>query len=238
MRIDLRAVSKGRDGIALPTTTTAFESGRATLAHAETEQRPTVLGLIASGRMRPDTGIVMLDGRADARGIRRRIALVDAPGASDPAPNVTTAGVCAEELMFAGLASGPVAVARTLRGLGLEHLARVPIADVEPADRLRLLTELAILRDDVEGVVLVAPDRHGGDPLDWWTLAKRLADRGFAVLVVAGAAAAAAISAHAMLARLRGDEDEPGADAGLEPELEPALETAIALELALTGGHA
>ena len=205
MRLELRGVSKGRRGQALPATTIGFESGRATLARAETEQRPSVLGLIASGRMRPDTGTVVIDGRADASVIRRRIALVDAPDVSDPAPDITVAGVTAEELMFAGVPSNPVSVARWLDDLDVRHLARRPISTVDPRDRLRLLTELAILRDGVEGVVLVAPDRHGGDPLDWWSLARGLADRGFAVLVIAGDASAAAIGAAAMIARMQGD---------------------------------
>jgi len=206
MRIELRGVGKGRRSEALPPTTVGFESGRATLARAETEQRPTVLGLLASGRMRPDTGTVTIDGRADAAAIRRTVALVDAPDVSDPAPNVTVAGVAAEELMFAGVPSNPVSVARWLDDLGLRDVARVPIANADPIVRLRLLTELAILRDDVEGLVLVSPDRHGGDPLEWWGLAKRLADRGFAVLVIAGDASAAAIGAAAMIERMQADE--------------------------------
>ena len=206
MRIELRGVGKGRRSEALPPTTVGFESGRATLARAETEQRPTVLGLLASGRMRPDTGTVTIDGRADAAAIRRTVALVDAPDVSDPAPNVTVAGVAAEELMFAGVPSDPVSVARRLDDFGLDEVARIPIANVEPVVRLRLLTELAILRDDVEGLVLVSPDRHGGDPLEWWGLAKRLADRGFAVLVIAGDASAAAIGAAAMIERMQADE--------------------------------
>lgn len=206
MRIELRGVSKGRRGLALAPTTVGFESGRATLARAETEQRPTVLGLLAAGRMRPDSGTVTVDGRADAAAIRRAIALVDAPGVSDPAPDVTVAGVAAEELMFAGIPSNPVSVSRWLDDLGLRAVARVPIADVDPDVRLRLLTELALLRDGVEGLVLVSPDRHGGDPLEWWTLARRLADRGFAVLVIAGDASAAAIGAAAMIARMQADD--------------------------------
>ena len=205
MRIELRGVSKGRHGQALPPTTIGFESGRATLARAETEQRPTVLGLIASGRMRPDTGTVTLDGKADSRSIRRRVALIDAPEVSDPAPNVTVAGVTAEELMFAGIPSTPASVGRWLGDLGLAAHARTPIGSVEPGARLRLLTELAILRDGVEALVIVAPDRHGGDPTVWWEIARRLADRGFAVLVVAGDASAAAIGADAILARMQGD---------------------------------
>ena len=224
MRIELRDVAKGRDGQALGTTSVGFESGRATLARAETEQRPTVLGLIASGRMRPDTGSVVIDGKADASAIRRRVALIDAPEVSDPAPNVTLAGVAAEELMFAGVPSNPVSVSRWLAQLGLDHLGRVPIANVAPYARLRLLTELALLRDGVEGLVIVSPDRHGGDPIEWWNLAKRLAERGLAVLVIAGDASAAAIGAAAMIARMHGpDSPEELDDADTLPLAEGGI---------------
>ena len=77
MRIELTTVSKGRRGEALPPTSLAYVSGEARLALAETEQRPTVLGLIASGRMAADAGTVTVDGRTDAAALRRAIALVD-----------------------------------------------------------------------------------------------------------------------------------------------------------------
>ena len=65
--------------------------------------------------------------------------------------------------------------------------------------------------------MLVAPDRHGGDPLEWWALARGLADRGFAVLVIAGDASAAAIGAATMIARMQGDsaDDEFGEHAAI-----------------------
>lgn len=191
MRVELTQVAKGR---ALPPTSVAFASGRASLAVAETEQRPTVLGLIASGRMRPSAGTVTIDDVPDASTLRRRVALVDAPDVSDPAPNVIVAGVVGEELMFAGHRSDPLAVRAWLDEHGVRALARVPIAAVDPTVRLRLLLELAALRPDVEGMVLVSPDRHGGDPRDWWRLAQEFASRGLAVLVIAGDAAASVVA--------------------------------------------
>lgn len=193
IRIELTGVSKGRRGIALPETGLVFRSGAATLAVAETAQRPTVLGLIASGRMRPDTGTVTLEGVADPRGIRTRVALVDAPDVSEPAPNIAVAGVVAEELMFAGLPSDPLAARRWLDANGVREFSRLPIADLSPSHRLRILLELAATRPGVEALVLVSPDRHGGDPLHWWRLAEEFAGRGLAVLVIAGAAAATAL---------------------------------------------
>lgn len=191
MLITLTAVTKGPKNSALPPTTLEFAGGAVTLAVAETERRPTVLGLIASGRMRPDSGVVRIDGSTDYSGMRSRIALVDALGVSDPAADVTVAEVVAEELMFAGRIGHPRAVSRVLSGLGLAEQSRSDMANLAPQARIRLLTELAVMRGGVEGLVLTSPDRHGGDPLDWWSAASNLAERGYAVLVIAGEAAGA-----------------------------------------------
>ena len=201
MRIEITGVSKSA-GSALPMTTTAFSSGDVTLVPEETQLRPTVLGLIASGRMRPDTGIVTIDGNADTAALRRRVALVDAPQVSEPALGVTLATVVAEELMFAGRAAGPGAVSAQLHILGAAGWARTPIENVPAATRIRVLIELALLRADVDAIVLTAPDRHGGDPLDWWRISRDIADHGIAVLVIAGLASTAAIAADELLTRL------------------------------------
>jgi pimeloyl-ACP methyl ester carboxylesterase len=214
MRVVVDAVSKGRRGQALPDTSLAYCTGQARLVAAETEQRPTVLGLIASGRMRPDTGSVTVDGRADASGLRRRIALVDAPDVSDPAPNVTVFTVVSEELMFAGRPAGPLAARAWLQEQGLAALSRVPIADIPPADRLRMLLELTVLRAGVTGLVLVSPDRHGGDPHEWWALAEEFAARDLAVLVIAGEASATVLEERAT----RAHEPLPDAPASAPAE--------------------
>lgn len=208
MRIELVEAAKGRGddrGAALPPTSLAFESGEAVRVVVETEQRPTVVGLLASGRMRPDAGALLLDGEhGRRREVRHRTALVDAPRVSDPEPDVSLGGAIAEELLYAGVPGDPRSVRRWAAQLGVEHLRALPIADVEPAARIRVLAELAVLRDRVEAVVLVSPDRHGGDPRAWWAEARRLADRGFAVLVVCG---------EAVDAVLRDDEAHEAAEA-------------------------
>jgi len=102
VRVELAGVAKGP---ALPPTTLEFVTGELTLAEAETSERPTVLGLVASGRMRPARGEVRIDRRVDAARLRREVALVDAPRVSEPPPGVTLAAVVAEELMFAGRCS-------------------------------------------------------------------------------------------------------------------------------------
>jgi hypothetical protein len=98
--------------------------------------------------------------------------------------------VAGEELMFAGRPADPLSARRWLDEHDLRAYSRVPIGDVPATDRIRMLLELAVLRPGVDGLVLVSPDRHGGDPRAWWGLAQEFAGRGYAVLVIAGQAAA------------------------------------------------
>jgi hypothetical protein len=195
MKIIARGVSKGHDGIPLSETTIAFESGRVSIAEAEGGDRPTALALILSGRMRPDTGSVTIDGIEDAGRVQESIALVDAPDVSEPAADLTLRAVVTEELMYAGRSTSRAAVATVIAEAGGAPEGGVDysserIADVPPAVRLRILTELAAFRRGVRGVVLTSPDRHGGDPREWLRIATDLAARDFAVLVVTGAPSA------------------------------------------------
>lgn len=190
MKIVADGVSKGSGGTPLPLTTVEFETGRVTVVEAETGDRPVVLALILSGRMRPDSGTVTLDGVDDPALLRERIALVDAPEVSEPPADLPLAVALRDELLYAGRPTGRASVAQTLADAGGTDFARTAVGEVPPAVRLRLLTELAAFRRGVQGIVLTSPDRHGGDPREWLAIADDLAARDFAVAVVCGAASA------------------------------------------------
>ncbi|MFJ4254044.1 hypothetical protein [Microbacterium sp. NPDC090003] len=232
MRITLHDVSKGKNGQALPPTTLEFHTGEVRYALAETEQRPTVLGLIASGRMRPETGRVTIDDSESAKELRRRVALVDAPDVSDPHPDISLAGVVGEELMFAGLGATPLHAKRWLSQLGYAELASVPIGNIDPSARVRILCELAVLRDGTDAVVLVSPDRHGGSPDGWWRIAAEFAERGFAMLVILGGSAAVALERMQELGAVNASGPveplvlEPEADAEPDAEAEADADAA------------
>ncbi|WOF24394.1 hypothetical protein N8K70_06925 [Microbacterium betulae] len=192
MRLSARGVSKGR---VLPETTVHARSGAVTVVPVEGGRRPTVLGLVLSGRMTPDTGEVTRDGEPDARALRRSVALVDAPDVSAPADDLALPVVLREELMFAGVRGTRGAVRRMLADEGLVGHRSTPMGEL-PADvRVRVLAETAVRREGVEALVIVSPDRHGGDPRDWYAVARDGADRGLAVVVLAGGAAVEALGA-------------------------------------------
>ncbi|GAA4767682.1 hypothetical protein GCM10023351_08900 [Microbacterium gilvum] len=193
-----------------------------TVVAVEGAQRPTVLALILGGRMHPDTGETTLDGRADARGLRRAVALVDAPDVSAPADDLPLAVVLHEELAFAGVRGARRATRRMLADLDLVAHRATPMGEL-PADiRVRALAETAAQGRGVEALVLVSPDRHGGDPGGWHDIAVRWADRGFAVVVLAGAAAAAAVVAPDRVAE---------ADGQVHEDVRPASDDAPTLAL-------
>lgn len=196
MKVSLEEVSAGPKNSALEPTSLTYESGRVTIAYVATESRPTVLGLLASGRMKPASGTISLDDRADARAVRSRVALVDAPDVSAPEPNLSLAGVMSDELAFAGYASGPLHARKFLKELGITENPGIEFDRVHPATRFRLLCETALRRPNISGIVLVTPDRHGGVVKDWWTLTHDLADRGYAVLVILGQGSRDVVALH------------------------------------------
>ncbi|MBF4620862.1 hypothetical protein [Clavibacter sp. VKM Ac-2542] len=183
---------------ALPAISLSYGGPDPVIAIAETELRPTVLSLVASGRMRIDGGSLALDGD-DSAGVTlrvaERVALVDTPRINEPADDVTLRAVVAEELALAGHRSGRHEVGVILDDQGLADLARAPFSAVPAVARIRLLTTLAASRDGVEAVVVTSPERHGGAVAEWMRVLRDLARTGTGVLVVTSEAAAEAIAA-------------------------------------------
>jgi ABC-2 type transport system ATP-binding protein len=107
-------------------------------------QRPTVLSLVLTGRMRPTAGQVLLDGKDDPAALRRSLALVDTPTVADPHEDLALATVVREELALAHQRAGSGTVRRVLRDLGASEWAEAPVRLVPGAVRLRLLAVLTI----------------------------------------------------------------------------------------------
>ncbi|CAG7844385.1 hypothetical protein USB125703_00615 [Pseudoclavibacter triregionum] len=186
MRVTLEGASKGRHGEVLAPTSCVLETGRVTVVATDTEQGPSVLSLVLAGRMAPTSGEIHADGGHSRRRLRRATALIDTPSVCEPAPTVTLRTVVAEELLFARLPAGPLAVGRWLDEHGLRELGDRTMMHIPGFTRLQALTELALLRPRIEAVVLTSPERFGTEVRELVGYAREVAARGFAVAIVCG----------------------------------------------------
>lgn len=186
MHLELREVGLGS---VLPPTSLAIDTGRVTVQACPTEQGPLVLSLIAGGQMRPSTGKVVPSGHG-LRRPGRRLAIVDAPRLSAPDEYVSLRRALEEELTYVGKLATRGRVNRFLAEHDLAAYARTPMTDLPPLVRIVALTEIALLRPGIDGVILTSPDRHGGSAAEYHSFLRGVAARGKAVLVIVGTSAA------------------------------------------------
>lgn len=177
---------EGAHGLMLAPTSLRVAGGSVALVTGRPGPSHAALALALGGRIRLDHGTVRVDGRADPRKLRRRVALIDTPGVSEPDGALPLSTVVGEDLAMAGRPAGPRAVARWLADRGAAEHARSRVEQVPAGLRLTLMLELACLRPGVGALVLTAPDRHGGPVEHWWALARQHAETGRAVVVTAG----------------------------------------------------
>lgn len=176
---------------ALPPLSLTLEPGVPTVVAVETDERPMVLSLVLGGRLNLSGGRILVDGAEDDTELRRRVALVDTPFASEPSPGVALSVTVAEELAFAGLPSGSRAVRAFLEGHELAPFASVATRALPSTARVLLLSELAALRPGVAALVVTSPERHGGDPAAWYASLSAVAERGLIVVIVTDSATSA-----------------------------------------------
>ncbi|MEV0793016.1 hypothetical protein [Kribbella sp. NPDC050459] len=162
------------------------------------------LGL--SGRLKLDTGSVRLNGKAEPALLRRHVAVVDAPGITEPDDALPVQTVVGEELAVAGRKAGRKAVLEWLNEHDAAEHADKRFEHLPVAVRTRLLTELTVARPDVQMVILTMPDRHGGDPHGWYELGRGLAAQGYGVIITCSDASARLLDVKA--ARM-GETDQP-----------------------------
>lgn len=186
MRATLHQVSKGRHGEILAPTSCILESGKITVVGSDTDQGPSVLSLILAGRMRVTHGSIHLEGGHSRRRLRRSAALIDTPAVCEPAPTVRLRSIVEEELLFARRLATPLAAQRWLDEHGFDEFAGRPMMNVPAMARLKVLTELALERPNIELVVWTTPERHGADLREMLDYANNVTERGFALAMVCG----------------------------------------------------
>jgi ABC-2 type transport system ATP-binding protein len=185
MRVQLHRAAIGRGlGAAVPALDLIVDGPVPVVVAVQTDERPMLVSMLLAGRLRCDSGRVLVDGRDDADQLRRRTALVDTPVIAEPTPGIVLKTIVAEEFSFAGQPTSGRAVRSFLADHGLAGYASLPVRALLPADRIRLLSELAVLRDGVDGLIVTSPERHGGEPSQWYGPLAALAERGITVAIV------------------------------------------------------
>ena len=194
MRLELHDVAIGDGpGAALPRLSAVADRWVPGFVAVETENAPTLASLVAGGRMRPETGRVTIDGRADDAAIRASFALVDTPTVAEPFAALTVVQVAREELALAGLRADKASARLLLEEIGLDEHERTRLSALPTELRVRLLCELAVLRPEVRGLIVTTPERHGGDVAAWLSVVHDLVGRDYTVLTITGFAALATI---------------------------------------------
>lgn len=224
MRISLRGVSvQGRRGPVLEPMDLDLSTGECVLVAAEPGHGHTALALVATGRLRPFAGTVeLVDSRRATRSsqaLRAVSAVVDVPGVNEPEEALTVADVAAEGLALARRRSLPPDVSRWLADQDLADERRRRVDQLPGVLRTSLLAELAAADRDVRFVVLTVPDRHGGDPWGWWSVAEALAATGYGVLVQCTRSSARDLGVDLPPARGRTMHDPPLEVLRTRPEL-------------------
>ncbi|WP_317493853.1 ABC transporter ATP-binding protein [Haloechinothrix sp. LS1_15] len=186
----------GPHGTLLPPTSFGVGSGELAVVQGPPGPGLTGFGLALAGRMRLTAGAVTLrDGEPPADGeqagaaeLRERVAIVDAPGVSEPEGSLPLRAVVGEELALARLPASRDDAATWLADNGLADDADTRFEDLRAEARTFVLTTLAAARPRVGMLVLDTPDRHTWDIAPWFELATRHAELGFAVVVLAATA--------------------------------------------------
>jgi ABC-2 type transport system ATP-binding protein len=185
MRITLENAAIGSGiGADVPPISLSIDAGSPVVIDVHGEEQPKLVSMLLGGRLRADSGRVFIDGIQDADALRSSTALVDTPWGSEPPPGVSLRTIVAEEFSFASLPSGRRAVTRFLVSHGIEAYGSLPIRSLPGDDRIRLFSELAVLRRGIGAIVVTSPERHGGDIAHWYAPLAAIADRGVTVAIV------------------------------------------------------
>jgi ABC-type hemin transport system ATPase subunit len=214
-----RVSLEGHHGTLLPPTSLTVGEGDLAIVHGEPGVGVTAFGLALAGRLKPSTGTVHAEGVEAA--LSELVAVVDAPGVSEPDDALALRVVVGEELALAHRPAGKEDVARWLAQHDAAPFAGTRFENLVPALRTRLLTELAAERKGVRVLVLDTPDRHTSDVGSWAGLAREQAERGLAVVVLT---ATTPLSALPFAPARLGAAEQPEPQHHTLPEPEPTEE--------------
>lgn len=169
-------------------------AGEVTVVGVDPGVAQVALALAIGGRVDLLRGSVSIGGWSHRSHLQLRTRLVDVPDVTAPEDSLPLRAVVAEELALAERPSSRKDVAAFLAARDLTALAARRWESLPSGLRTRLLLELGSWHPQVRVVVLAGPDRHGGDPEEWFEAARALAGGGLTVVVLCSPATAATLS--------------------------------------------
>jgi energy-coupling factor transporter ATP-binding protein EcfA2 len=182
LQADCVAVSGAHAPLLLATSVTA-RTGEVTLVAGDPGYGQVALALALGGRLVPSSGDIRLEGVADAKVLRSRVALVDVPNVTEPEEGLSVRAVIGEELALSRQRARGGDVTTFLQTQDGGRHGGLRWEQLPTWLRTQWLADLAARRPAVDFLVLASPDRFGGDPCDWWNVAKALAGTGKGVIV-------------------------------------------------------
>ena len=168
--------------------------GEVTVVAVDPGAAQAALALAIGGRVDLMTGALTIGGTAERATLQTRTRLVDVPDVTAPEDALPLEAVIAEELALAERPSSRRDVRDFLADRDLTAMSNRRWESLPPGRRTRLLLELGSWHPRVRVVVLVGPDRHGGDPHEWFEAARALTASGLTVVVLCAPATAATLA--------------------------------------------
>lgn len=169
-------------------------SGEVTFVPVDPGYGQVALALAIGGRVDLLTGSITIAGSGVRETLQSRTRLVDVADITAPEEALRVAHVISEELALAERPWSRRDVADFLADRDLADRAGDRWDSLPAGIRTRLLLELGSWHPSAGVVVLTGPDRHGGDPGPWLTLAHRLAERGLTIIVICAPATASLLA--------------------------------------------
>lgn len=170
------------------------DADRVTVVAVDPGVAQVALALAIGGRVDLMSGSVTIGGFASRSELQRRTRLVDVADVTAPEDALPLRAVVAEELALAERPSARKDVRAYLAERDLGHLADRRWESLPAGLRTRLLLELGTWHPQVRVIVLAGPDRHGGDPLEWFEAARAVAAGGLTVIALCSPAVAATLA--------------------------------------------
>ena len=169
-------------------------AGEVTFVPVDPGYGQVALALAIGGRVDLLSGSITVAGSLERKMLQSRTRLVDVADITAPEEALKVAHVVSEELALAERPWSRRDVARFLAEHDLTDRAGDRWDSLPAGIRTRLLLEVGSWHPSGVVIVLTGPDRHGGDPGPWLTLAHRLAERGLTIIVICAPATVALLT--------------------------------------------